>query len=60
MKKTIAHLKITGITDIPLDELKEKMTLHEFEEVKLFINERLGTTIVFEIEDIELLEAEEL
>lgn len=60
MKKTIAQLKITGITDSSVDYLEREFALQKFEEIKLFINERLGTTIVFEIEDIQLIEAEEL
>lgn len=60
MGKTIAQFTLTGITDIPVDELREKMTLQQFEEVTILIKSAIGLDISIVIEDIELIDAEEL
>lgn len=60
MAKTIAQLMITGISSSSVEELKKALTIQDFEVIMLLIKERTGVEIAFEIEDIQLIEAEEI
>lgn len=60
MGNTIAQIKLTGTTGVPIDELKKKMILQEFEEATLLLKNICGLEIVFEVEDIELICVDDL